>query len=54
MAARAINAQALGEGPAKGGRAGYIYFIYKKKLATLKKLELVWVSGGKQHTLALK
>lgn len=54
MAARAINAQALGEGPARGSRAGYIYFIYKKKLATLKSLELVWVSGGERRTLTLK
>lgn len=53
-AARAINAQALDEGSYPGPRAGYIYFIYKKKLTTLKKLELVWVSGGERRTLTLK
>ena len=54
MTARAITAQALTEGPARGDRAGYIYFIYKKKLSTLKKLELVWGSGVEHRTLTLK
>lgn len=54
MAARAVNAQALDEGSFPGERAGYIYFIYKKKLSTLKKLELVWVSGAERRTLQLK
>jgi len=54
MAARAIAAQALDEGSHPGPRAGYIYFIFKKKLTALKKLELVWACGQQRRTLALK
>ncbi len=53
-AARAIKHQAFPEGLLPGNRAGYIYFIYKKKLASLKRLELVWTSGGEKRSLTLK
>jgi hypothetical protein len=53
-AAQAVIDNAFAEGEAPGVRAGYIYFIYKKKLSTLKKIELVWVSGGEKRSLVLK
>ncbi len=53
-AAHAINHEAFPEGPLPGGRAGYIYFIYKKKLTSLKKLELVWTTAGEKRSLTLK
>ncbi|MBE0658630.1 MAG: hypothetical protein IH602_13140 [Bryobacteraceae bacterium] len=54
VAAQAVVDNAFTEGSATGVRAGYIYFIYKKKLATLKKIELVWVTGGEKRSLVLK
>lgn len=53
-AAQAVIDNAFAEGEAPGVRAGYIYFIYTKKLSTLKKIELVWVSGGEKRSLVLK
>lgn len=53
-AAKAVVDNAFTEGSGTGVRAGYIYFIYKKKLATLKKIELVWVTGGEKRSLVLK
>lgn len=53
-AAQAVIDNAFTEGRETGQRAGYIYFIYKKKLTTLKKIELVWVSGGEKRSLVLK
>ncbi len=53
-AANAITHGAFPEGPPPGDRAGYIYYIYKKKLTGLKQLELVWTSGGEKRSLTLK
>lgn len=52
--AQAVIENAFAEGRAPDVRAGYIYFIYRKKLSTLKKIELVWLSGGDRRTLVLK
>ncbi|MBA3973082.1 MAG: hypothetical protein C0504_02555 [Candidatus Solibacter sp.] len=53
-AARAVAGSALPEGGETGVRAGYIYFIYGKKLSTLKKIELVWIAGDEKRSLVLK
>ena len=53
-AAAAIKREAFPEGLLPGARAGYVYFIHKKKLTNLKKLELVWTTGGGKRSLTLK
>jgi len=53
-AADAVTRLALDESPRQGARSGYLYFVWKKKLKDIKKVELLWESGGKTHTLPLR
>jgi hypothetical protein len=46
--------QALPEGPAAGPIRGYVYFPFKGKMKSVKKVELLYSAEGEQATLMLR